>query len=105
MRTDLPEAKNRNALSQGPRTQICKCSQNKKKVIEKETEVKVKFSLVMFLFHESKNNIVLEPRSGHFRGLVGFEAKAKDLSFKVKDFKMCPRGPGRSSRLTDTSDQ
>ena len=27
-----------------------------------------------------------EPRTGHFQGLVGFEAK---------DFKMCPRGQGR----------
>ena len=38
-----------------------------------------------------KNNAVLEPRIGHFRGLVGFEAKAKDLSFEAKNFKMCPR--------------
>ena len=30
-----------------------------------------------FLLNQSKNNAVLEPRTGHFRGLVGFEAKAK----------------------------
>ena len=52
-----------------------------------------------FPFNQSKNNAVLEPRKGHFRGLVGFEAKAKDLSFeaktKAKDFKMCPRGQKR----------
>ena len=34
-------------------------------------------------------NAVLEPRTGHFWGLVNFEANAKDLSFeaKVKDSK------------------
>ena len=86
---------------QGPKTQLCKWSQKndcqKKQVIEFETKVNFKFSLVIFLFNESKNNAVLDPRTGHFRGLVGFEAKdltfeAKDLSFKAKDFKMCPRG-------------
>ena len=45
-----------------------------------------------FLFNQSKNYAVLEPMTGHFRGLVGFEVKAKDLSFKAKDFKMCPGG-------------
>ena len=45
-----------------------------------------------FPFQPIKNNAVLEPRTGHFRGLVEFEAKAKDLSFVAKDFKMCPRG-------------
>ena len=30
---------------------------------------------------------VLELRTGHFRGLAGFEAKAKDL-------KLCPQGQG-----------
>ena len=33
----------------------------------------------IFFFNQSKNNAVLEPRTGHFRGLAGFEAKAKDL--------------------------
>ena len=32
-----------------------------------------------FLLNQSKNNVVLEPRTGTFLGLVGFEAKAKDL--------------------------
>ena len=32
-----------------------------------------------------KNRAVLEPMTQHFRGFVGFEAKAKD-------FKMCIRG-------------
>ena len=56
-----------------------------------------------FLFSQSKNNAVLEPKTGHFQGLVGFEAKAKDLSFEVQvedlsfeakamDLKMCPGG-------------
>ena len=50
-----------------------------------------------FHFNQSKNNVVLEPRTGHFRGLVGFEAKTKDLSFeaKAKDLKMCSRGRPR----------
>ena len=33
--------------------------------------------------YRSKINPVLEPKTGSFRGLVGF---------KAKDFKMCPRG-------------
>ena len=44
--------------------------------------------LVIFLVNQSKNKVVLEPRTGHFRGLVGFEARAKD-------FKMCSRCLGR----------
>ena len=49
---------------------------------------------------QSKNNAVLKPRTGHFRGLVVFEAKAEDLSFeaKAKDFKMCPRGSPRGRK-------
>ena len=42
-----------------------------------------------FRFNQSKNNAVLEPRTGNFCGIVGFEVK--DLSFEAKDFKMCPR--------------
>ena len=68
---------------------------SKKKVIGLETEVKIKFSLVIVLFHEPKNSSVLEPRTGHFRGLADFEANTKDLSFEAKDFKICPRGQGR----------
>ena len=39
---------------------------------------------------------VLEPKTGFFRGLAGFEAKAKGLTFeaKAKDFKLSPRGRG-----------
>ena len=49
-----------------------------------------------FFFNQSKK-AVLEARTGHFVGLVGFEAKAKCLSFeiKAKDFKLCPRGRPR----------
>ena len=36
--------------------------------------------LVIFLFNPSKSNAMLEPRTGHFWGLVLF--KAKDLSFE-----------------------
>ena len=37
--------------------------------------------LVIFLFNQSKNNAVLESKTGHFQGLVRFEAK---------DLKICP---------------
>ena len=43
-------------------------------------------------FNISKNNAVLEPRTGQFSRTWGLEAKAKDLTFEAKDFKMCPRG-------------
>ena len=46
-------------------------------------EFKKFLCLGIFFFNQSKNNAVLEPRTGHFRELVKFEAK---------DFKMCPRG-------------
>ena len=41
--------------------------------------------LAIFL-STNQSNAFLEPKAGHFRGLVGFEAK--DLSFeaKAKDF-------------------
>ena len=64
-------------------------NKKKKEFIELVTEVKVKFSLVIFLFHESKKTAVLEPSTGHFGGLVGIKDKAKD-------FKMSPSGQGRS---------
>ena len=40
-----------------------------------------------FFFKQSKNNAVLETKTGHFQGRVGF---------KAKDLKMYPRGQGRS---------
>ena len=46
--------------------------------------------MVIFLFNQSKNNAVLEPRKEHFRGLVGFEAQAKEGR---------PRGQGRPGGL------
>ena len=49
-------------------------------------ELKKLLCLVIFLFNHSKNNAVLEPRTGYFRGLKGFEAK---------DLKVCPRGRPR----------
>ena len=48
-----------------------------------------------FIVYQSKNNAVLEPRTGHFRGLAGFEAKDLSFAAKAKDLKMCPRGQGR----------
>ena len=54
--------------------------------------------LCLVILNQSKNN-VLEPKTGRFRGHVGFEAKAQNLSFEAKDLKMCPggcpRGQGR----------
>ena len=52
-------------------------------------EVQETFMFGYFPFNQSKNNAVLEPKTEHFRGLVGLETKAKD-------FKMCPRGQLRS---------
>ena len=31
--------------------------------------------MVIFLFNQSKNNAVLEPRKEHFQGLLGFQAQ------------------------------
>ena len=33
------------------------------------------FAWLFSFFNQSKNNGVLKPRTGHFRGLVGFKAK------------------------------
>ena len=38
--------------------------------------------ICFFLFNQSQNNAVLEPRTRHFRGLAGIEAK--DFSFEAK---------------------
>ena len=51
-------------------------------------KVCVVFCKVIFFFNQSKHNAVLKPRTGNFRGLAGFEAKAKDL-------KLWPRGRPR----------
>ena len=52
------------------------------------------FVRLFFFFNQSKNNAVLEASTGPFGGLVGFEAKRKDLRFEAKtnakDLKMCP---------------
>ena len=53
-------------------------------------EFKKFLCLVIFLFNQSENNAVLEPRTAHFQGLVGFE---------TKDFNMFPRGQGRPQGL------
>ena len=34
--------------------------------------------MVIFLYHQSKNNAVLEPRKERFRGFLGFETLAKE---------------------------
>ena len=43
------------------------------------------------IFDKSKNSAVLEPRTGSFLELAGFEANAKDLTFEAKNFKLCSR--------------
>ena len=53
------------------------------------------FMFGYFPFNQSKNNVFLEPKIGHFQGLVGFQAKKLGFEAKAKDFKMCPRGQGR----------
>ena len=65
-------------------------------------EVYVVLCLVITLFNQSKNNAVLEPRTGHFRKLVGLEGKTKHLSCeaKAKAFKMYPRGRSRDHKIS-----
>ena len=64
-------------------------SNKERKRIDRQ-KVYVVFCLIIFLFNQSKNDAVLEPRKDHFRGLVGFEAQAK---------KGRPRGQGRPRGL------
>ena len=107
-RTDTLEAKDRNARGQGqgPRTQAQELS--KKKVFTKNFQaISTKkrfpknFSGASQNFNSSKNNAVLESRTGKFLRTRGLEAKAKDLTFEAKanDFKICPRGQGRPRGL------
>ena len=65
-----------------------------------QTSSYVVFCLVTFLFNQTKNNAVLEAKTEHFWELLGFKSKAEDLSFKAKDFEMCPRGQGRPKNFT-----
>ena len=116
-RKDTLEAKDRNARGQRqePRTQAQALSKKKQKGFHKnfsddlqKTKKKVftkifqaistkkrfpkDFSSAPQNFNNSKNSAVLEPRiSGQFSRTSGLEAKAKDLTFEAKDFKMCPR--------------
>ena len=48
-----------------------------------------------FLFNQSKNNAVLEPRTGNFRGPVGPEAMTFNFEAKAKNYEMCSRGQER----------
>ena len=100
-RTDTLEAKDRNARGQGPRTQTQVFSKKK--------------GLQRIFFRRSPNKKRLEKnfqpiykiltiqKIAQFSRTSGFEAKAKDLTFKatakVKDFKMCSRGPGHPRGL------
>ena len=43
-----------------------------------QTRRYVVFCLVIFIFNQSKNNAVLEPKKNFFRGLVDFKAQAKE---------------------------
>ena len=49
-------------------------------------------------FNNSKNSVVLEPRTGQFSRASGLEAKDLTFEAKAKDFKMCPRGRPRDQR-------
>ena len=81
-------------------------SQKKKKVFTKifqaistKKRFPKKFLSASQNFNNSKNSAVLEPRTGQFSRTWGLEAKAKDLTFEAKDFKICPRGQGRPRGL------
>ena len=41
-------------------------------------------------FNKSNYNAVFDSSTGQFSRTWGFKAKAKDLTFEAKDFKMCP---------------
>ena len=103
-RTDTLEAKDRNVRGQGHKP---KCSPKKKKKrssqkLFKRSPQKNVFQKIFQTLHKilTIQKIVLSSSRGqaNFRGL---EAKAKDLIFeaKAKDFKICPRGQGRSRGL------
>ena len=49
------------------------------------SKTKLHCSWPSLIFNRSKDSAVLEPRTGHFRRLAGFEAKTKDLIFEAKD--------------------
>ena len=104
----LSEDRHSRGQGQGPRTQSQVLSKKKKKVFTKifqaistKKRFPNKFSSTSQNFNNSKNSAVLEPRTGQFSRTWDLEAKAKDLTFeaKAKDFKMCPRGQGRSRGL------
>ena len=89
-----------------PRTQAQVLSKKKKKVFTKifqaistKKRFPKNFSGSPQNFNISKNTAVLEPRTGQFLRTWCLEAKAKDLTFEAKDFKMCPRGQGRPQGL------
>ena len=94
-RTDILEAKGRNARGQGHKR---KCSPKKKKRSSqkffKRSPQKNVFQKIFQALHEilTIQKIVLKPRTGQFLRTWGLEAKAKD-------FKMCPRGQGRRRGL------
>ena len=106
-RTDTLEAKDRNARGQGqgPRTQALVLSKKKKvftkifQAISTKKRFPKNFSSNTQICNNSKNSVVLESRTGQFSRTWGLEAKAKDLTFEAKDFKMCPRGQGRPRGL------
>ena len=86
-----------------------KCSPKKKKKRSsqkffKQSPQKNVFQKFFLALHEilTIQKIVLSSSQGQasFRGL---EAKAKDLTFEAKDFKMCPRGRPLISTYTFSS--
>ena len=122
-RTNTLEAKDRNVQDQGkgPRRQAQVLSE-KKSLQENFSGVfqktgfknffsgdlqKLRSSKTFFRratkFLNSENCAVLVPRTAQFSRTWGFDAEAKDLTFKAKDFKMCPRvrpqGQGRPRGL------
>ena len=115
-RTDALEAKDRNARGQGqgPRTQSASALQKKKKGLhknfsgdlqKKKKKVFTKIFQAISTIKRFPNNFSSAPQNfnipknsavlGQISRTWGFEAKAKDLTFEAKDFKLCPRGRPR----------
>ena len=98
-RTGMLEAK---AKDQGHKAQVLSKKKKKRssRKIFKRSPLKNVFQKIFQALHKilTFQKIVLSSSRGqtNFRGL---EAKAKDLTFEAKDFKMCPRGQGRPRGL------
>ena len=93
------------AKDQGHKAQVLSKKKKKKvftkifQAISTKKRFPKNFSSAPQNFNIPKNSAVLEPRTGQFSRTWDLEAKAKakakDLTFEAKDFKICPRGRPR----------